>query len=442
MDGQRRRLWVPLSVGFGTLLALTLLGALVTLTKSFTIFEKLSDAHKKHYHVAETLMRLRSDLYLAGILKRDFLLDRSEDQPISYGDQFAEIQSSAEVSLKTIEAAFAEDPQSVARLRSEVTSYMRPLREALDWEPVAAPGLRRYLLRLQLRQRTAALEIAGELEKLNSNALREQQEQIALAEVDFRKTLIWISFAGLLLGITVAAFTILYTRRLEEESNEAQGELRRLSQHVVKVQEHERKSISRELHDEVGQMLTGLRMELANLDGPAIQQNAGDYQRLQDAKRTAERTLQCVRNLSMLLRPSMLDDLGLSPAVNWQAKEFSRRSGIPVDLTIKGEVDSVPDEVRTCLYRVVQEALTNVARHAQAKRIRVAISRHDGHVSVAIEDDGIGFSVSRSRKATGLGLVGLKERVSELSGDVQIVSAPGQGTRLYVQIPLGDTVAC
>jgi two-component system sensor histidine kinase UhpB len=163
---------------------------------------------------------------------------------------------------------------------------------------------------------------------------------------------------------------------------------------------------------------------------------------LQEAKGLTERTLQCVRNLSMLLRPSMLDDLGLSPAVNWQVKEFSRRSGLPVDLTINGDVDSVPDEVRTCLYRVVQEALTNVARHANAKRIQVAISRENGQVSAAIEDDGAGFSLSRPRKAPGLGLVGLKERVSELSGKVQVVSAPGRGTRVHVRIPVGEAVAC
>jgi signal transduction histidine kinase len=442
MDVERRRLWVPLTLGFGTLLALTAAGAVVTLTKSFEIFDQLQSAHENHYRVAESLMKLRSDLYLAGILKRDFLLDRGENQSLSYGQEFAEIQTSADASLKKIESAFAEDPKALARLRAEVTAYMLPLREALSWEPVAAPTLRAYLLRLQLRQRTAALQIAEEIEKLNSEALKDQQQQIASAETDFRKSLLWISLVGLFFGIGIAVFTILYTRRLEDESNEAQAEARRLSQHVVRVQEHERKSISRELHDEVGQMLTGLRMELANLDGPALQADAADHQRLQEAKRLAERTLQCVRNLSMLLRPSMLDDLGLSPAVSWQTKEFSRRSGIPVDLTIEGEVDSVPDEVRTCLYRVVQEALTNVARHARARRIGVVIARIDGRVSAAIEDDGDGFSVLRPGRTHGLGLVGLKERVSELSGKVQITSAPGQGTRVYVQIPVEDAVTC
>lgn len=441
MRTRRKTLWAPLTAGFGALLVLIVLATVTTLTKSFSIFQQLSNAHETHDRVAEALLRLRSDLYLAGILKRDFLLDRSENQSSSYGEQFAKIQSSAEESLRTIEKSLGhERPESVARLRSEVTSYIRPLRQALDWEPVYAPALRSYLLRLQLRQRTSALQIAAEIEKLNRDALTRQQQEIAQAEREFRRTLLVIFIASVLIGIAVAAFTVFYTRRLEKHSDEVQSELRRLSQHIVQVQEHERKSISRELHDEVGQMLTGLRMELANLDGPAIQQNASDYQRLQEAKRLTERTLQCVRDLSMLLRPSMLDDLGLSPAVNWQAKEFSRRSGIAVDVTIEGEVDSVPDEVRTCLYRVVQEALTNVARHAGAKRIRLLVKREGEHVSVAIEDDGAGFNVGTSRP-NGLGLIGLKERVAELSGTVQIASAPGKGTRVSVQIPVASAVA-
>jgi signal transduction histidine kinase len=241
----------------------------------------------------------------------------------------------------------------------------------------------------------------------------------------------------------VALFTILYTRRLERNSETVRLELKRLSQHMVKAQELERRNISRELHDEVGQMLTGLRMELANLDVPAIRQNTTDYQRLEEAKRLTERTLQCVRDLSMLLRPSMLDDLGLSPALRWQAREFSRRSGIAVNLTINGEVDVVPDEVRTCVYRVVQEALTNIARHAHARRINLRVTREGEHIGVTIEDDGCGFDVAKAPRSSGIGLLGLKERVSELAGTTRIVSQPGKGTHISVQLPVpAEGVPC
>lgn len=431
-----RRLGFPLALGFGTLLILAVVATGVTLNRSFAIFRQVAAAHEDHFRVADALHRLRSDLYLAGIYKRDFLLDRNVGQSQNYGEEFNELQRSAEHNLRTIEQAVGQDSgAAVQRLRAEVAAYMRPLRESLDWEPVIAPSLRYLLLRAQLKQRSAALQIAAEIEKLNADALANQQQEIAAAESRFRRTLLLISFVGVLLGAAIAWFTILYTRRLEKHSDEVRSELRQLSQHVVKVQEHERRSISRELHDEVGQTLTGLRMELANLDGPSLQQNTVDYQRLQEAKRLSERALQSVRSLSMLLRPSMLDDLGLGPAVSWQAREFSRRSGVPVDVAVDGDVDDVPDEIRTCLYRVVQEALTNIARHAAATRIRLSLKRSADEVSVVVDDNGAGFDPSRPR-TRGLGLVGMKERAAELSGTVDVASAPGKGTRISVRIPL------
>jgi signal transduction histidine kinase len=442
VSGRPRRFWLPLTIGFGTLVLLTALATLLTFTKSFSIFRQLSQAHERHYRVGDALMRLRSDLYLAGILKRDFLLDRNEAQAQAYGEQFGAIGKSAENSLAILQQELGrQQADAVARLRTEVRAYMRPLQQALNWEPVEAAGLRWYLLRMQLRQRTTALQLAAEIEKINSNALREQQRRISQAEADFRKTLLFISAACIVLGVFIAGFTLVYTSRLESASEKMESELRRLSHQVVRVQEHERRTISRELHDEVGQMLTGLRMELANLNGPALQNDAENSKRLQEAKQLTERTLQSVRDLAMLLRPSMLDDLGLSPAIHWQVKEFSRRSGLPVEVSIRGEVDALPDDVRTCVYRVIQEALTNVARHARAKKIRLAVTRDDHSVTATVEDDGIGFDTTNI-PLPGVGLLGIHERVAELAGNVQISSSAGKGTRVFVQIPVLAGATC
>ena len=435
---------LSLSLAFGLLLMLTIAATAVTLTGSFAIFYLLSDTHDRHDEAGEALQRLRSDLYLAGILKRDFLLNRDPDEANAYKTQLAAIQASTERNLTTIERVLgAQQRETVRQLRAEVTRYMRPLKEALDWDPVLAPSLRSYLLRAQLQQRSAAEHIAEEIETLNAESLTAQKQQIEKAEGQFRHMLLSISLASILIGLAVAVFTVLYTRRLERRSDEVQTELKRLSQHVVRAQEIERRNISRELHDEVGQMLTGLRMELANLDVPSLKQNTADYQRLQEAKQLTERTLQCVRNISMLLRPSMLDDLGLSPALQWQGKEFSRRSGIPINVDIQGDADSVPDEVRTCVYRIVQEALTNVVRHADARRISVVVKREGERIRVQIEDDGKGFDPTRTRRAPGIGLIGLKERVAELSGVTDIQSVPGKGTQVFVDLPVrAEEVAC
>jgi signal transduction histidine kinase len=428
-----------LSIGFGLLLILISVSTIGTLRETFRNFQRLDDAHERHYRIADALTRLRSDLYLAGILKRDFLLDPAPSHG-SYGEKYNVIKASTTLHLKTLRSLLsAEQTPSLERLRMEVEAYMRPLDQALDWEPLEKASIRWHLLRLQLRQRHSALQMASDIEQINSQNLAIQQEKIRLAEAQFRRFLLWTTSGALILGILIAGVTVWHMRRLERQSEDANWELRELSHQVVKVQEQERKTISRELHDEVGQMLTGLRMELGNLDGPHARQDPVFYQRLLQTKALAERTLRTVRNLAMILRPSMLDDLGLSPAVHWQAKEFTRRTDVPVDVSITGDVDTLTDELRTCLYRVVQEALTNAERHAHAKNIRVAIRRTSDRVAGIIEDDGVGFERSGLRHH-GLGLRGIEERVRELSGRVEIISQPKGGTRIVIELPVRESV--
>jgi len=139
----------------------------------------------------------------------------------------------------------------------------------------------------------------------------------------------------------------------------------------------------------------------------------------------------------MFLRPSMLDDLGLSPALRWQAKEFTLRNDVPVELSITGDADSVSDDVRTCIYRIVQEALTNASRHANAKQIKVTIERHCRDVQAVIEDDGSGFDRRKARRR-GLGLLGMEERVREIGGTLDIKSQPGRGTRISILLPVPE----
>ena len=206
----------------------------------------------------------------------------------------------------------------------------------------------------------------------------------------------------------------------------------RLSNQLVRVQEDERRTISRELHDEIGQILTGLRMELGSLSRG--ESDAGYRERLDSVKRLAEEALRSVRNLALLLRPSMLDDLGLEPALRWQAKEFSRRTGIPVSVDIQGNIDSLPEAVRICLYRAIQEALTNCSKHAEATRITVTVSQKKDLISASVEDNGRGFDARQ--RTSGLGLVGMEERVRALQGRFAISSVPGERTSVSLSLPL------
>jgi signal transduction histidine kinase len=226
-------------------------------------------------------------------------------------------------------------------------------------------------------------------------------------------------------------------RTLEERrrAEQAEHEMRRLSQQLVRTQEEERRRISRELHDEVGQMLTALRMELRALhrlhDAPKARFEA----RMDESKLLLERTVQAVRDLAMGLRPAMLDDLGLVPALEWQAREFERRHDISVSLTLDQSFDSLPDNYRTALFRIVQEALTNCGKHSSASAIEISLQNQNEVVHLSITDDGVGLR-DASGRSVGLGLLGIQERIRELGGWFSAQNRAGGGTELVAEIPL------
>ncbi len=293
-----------------------------------------------------------------------------------------------------------------------------------------------------LPRRDAALEIARRISLINDSALESQQQRLEQGQAAFNRYLLWMLGVAVSLGLLVAGTSIFRISRLERESEgnrarsaRAERELRRLSQELVRAQEAERRSLSRELHDEVGQSLTALRMELANLEGLRTSSGEEFAGRLQEAKLLAEQTMTSVRDLAMGLRPAMLDDLGLGPALEWQGREFSRRSGIPAAVEIDGVVDALPDTHRTCVFRIVQEALTNCARHAQAKSVRITVHGAPKTVYLSVQDDGVGFSGAEGR---GLGLIGIEERARELGGSVALRSEPGKGTTLRVELPWAE----
>jgi signal transduction histidine kinase len=209
--------------------------------------------------------------------------------------------------------------------------------------------------------------------------------------------------------------------------------MRELSQQLVATQEEERKKLSRELHDHVGQMLTALRMELGRVERLAAGPDGRIAAAVAECKQLAETMLRTVRDLALGLRPSMLDDFGLQPALEWHVRDFQRRYNMAVDMRLEGDLDALPDRYRTCIYRVVQEALTNCVRHAGASRIEVTVSRRDPRIELCIADDGVGLD--RTKAAPGLGLIGIEERVRELQGVVRIRSAADAGTRLTITMP-------
>jgi signal transduction histidine kinase len=246
--------------------------------------------------------------------------------------------------------------------------------------------------------------------------------------------------AALLLGLGLAWFTMRQILHLEnqdrlryEEVVDARSQLKGLSARLEAAQETERRALSRELHDEVGQSLSAVLVELRNLSaGLGIRSGEQSRGHVETVKGLVENTVRVVRNMALLLRPSMLDDLGLIPALKWQARECAKRTSMDVSVATELDSDDLPDEYKTCVYRVVQEALNNCAHHSRATIVRIRVKQTPDRLTLVIQDNGQGFDAAHIK---GLGLLGIQERVARIGGISKIHSQPGEGTILSVELP-------
>ena len=232
--------------------------------------------------------------------------------------------------------------------------------------------------------------------------------------------------------------------QLLEQSQLLQGQLRHLSHQILSAQEEERKRISRELHDEIAQTLTGINVRLAALKTEATVNTADLQKKINSAQRMVERSVDIVHRFARELRPMVLDDLGLIPALHTHMKAFTKRTGLHIHFTTftSGRIKQLNNATRTVLYRVAQEALTNVARHARASRVDVSIQKRPRAFRLTIKDNGKSFRVERvlqARKNKRLGLLGMRERVEMVGGSLHVESAPGQGTTICAEIPFAKS---
>lgn len=239
------------------------------------------------------------------------------------------------------------------------------------------------------------------------------------------------------LGIFANEFSVAFQNaRLVEELRAARIRLLHLTQQLISAQEEERKRISRELHDEAGQAMTALKINLKLLQTSVPEGEERFRRELQDLLELTDATMEQLRTLAHDLRPPALDTLGLDATLRSYCAEFAKRTQLSVDYQGE-ELPDLPAEHSVTLYRLVQEALTNVAKHAQARQVSVQLSHDQQHVRLRIADDGVGFQrpLGAARTSTGIGLLGMRERLEMLGGALEIASAPGQGTQLCATVP-------
>jgi signal transduction histidine kinase len=408
-------------------------------------------ASARYLQAQELLAAVRTQVLVASVLVRDALLNPGARSVESHRQEIQRVYEAIDRRLASY-VPFVGSPserERIERLRDEIREFRHATDEVLATDSTAWSGNAVVLMRRFMPRREAAIRISEEVQALNRAAFIGQQRTVTTMQSDMQRQ-VWTVF-GLALAISLAIgwLAFQHSARLERRLTEQRAreeqiaiDLQRLSARQVHTQEEEQRRIARELHDEVGQMLSAVKMELA-VAARKLDRTGGGTNLLFDAQSSVDSALRSVRNLSYLLHPSALDDLGLVAALESHLADCGRRYGIAVDFSHDGIDRRHGEETERALYRIVQEALTNIARHAHARTAWVRLSGDAATCRVVIEDDGVGFDVAdaeRPGRRRGLGLLGMRERVSQLHGTVRIESRDHGGTRIEVEVPNRDPI--
>jgi signal transduction histidine kinase len=396
-------------------------------------------------HNEQLLSNVRAHTLLSSVYLRDALLDTTGTSATTYRSRLHQIREEIERGLGEYVPRVGSESErrQWQQLQKEISHYWDSMLPVLEIERPPTAVEARVVVRDELiPKRETIIGISDAIHAMNQHAFGEEQAELAALRQGMRRQVWQTSTVGVLLGLGIALLATRYAGRLESRIREQrQSELAQnqqladLSSQLMQAQEEERRRIARELHDEIGQALTAMKLELAIAASGAP---PGIATPLQEARAITDRTLQSVRDLSQLLHPSMLDDLGLPDTATWYLRGFSRRTGIASELVVERLKRRLHPELESSTYRIIQEALSNVARHAQASRCRVEISQVDWSLRISVEDNGKGFDPAARSPASsrGLGLVSMRERVARLGGTLNVDTKIGAGTRLLVDLPV------
>ena len=405
----------------------------------------VSAEHAAFGRAADAVSVIRRNVLEASINVRDVLIDANPVARDSYRDELRLLREAAERSaagyLPQVQSPAERD--AWAKLQGKLTEYWTSLDFVFaDDLPTNTTGAAVMLRRNVRPIRKDVLALLDNLKALQQASQRQHDADVKLLYVGARTRFMWIVGGALVLGLAAAWFAAWHIAGLEREIHrqrlaETQNrlDLERLSARLVDAQEQERRSLARELHDEVGQALTAIKMSVgAALRTPGTHPRA--HAALEEARSLAETTLHGVRDLSQLLHPSTLDDFGLPETLAAYLRNFSKRTGIRAHFTHEGGDDRMPADVEVCLYRIVQEALTNVARHSGALSCDVSLRRSADEVELIVEDSGRGIVSDGTDARRGLGLMGMRERAQSLAGRFLIAGRSEGGTRVTVTLPV------
>ncbi|HUB82175.1 MAG TPA: ATP-binding protein [Bryobacteraceae bacterium] len=431
-----------LVLGFGVLLILLILSGLSALRALSEVQNANQRSLQQFLAKNQQLDEVRGAVYLSGTYLRDYLLETDRGKAEQSRRELLDAKARIQTLLADNGAlAGAADHEMFQALNRELRDYWQTIEPVLTWsaEERSREGYR-FLRDEIFPRRSNTLTIADNIRSLDQQQLMQRDEELRSQFFGVRSQMVLSLLVILLVGVGQAYFSTSRLLRLENQTlkhlqdvMEARQELRDLSARLVATQENERKSISRDLHDAVGQSMSAVQFELHDLAVALRPHEPQLRERVDRVRELVESSLAVIRNMALLLRPAMLDDLGLAAALGWLAREISRPTGLRIQVQADDLPPDLPDEHKTCVFRIVQEALHNIQRHANANAVEITVRASDSWLSVTVQDDGRGFQPGRGH---GLGLTGMHERAESLGGSVKITSKPGKGTLIEVALPL------
>ncbi|HUE05564.1 MAG TPA: ATP-binding protein [Bryobacteraceae bacterium] len=418
-----------LIAGFSLVIVLLLAGAFIGIGNIHTIKEnaaRLVAEQQSTNRLLEEVHRQQANLSdVFSILARD---------PDSVDS--GKILSQLDEAGRNIERIVAEGAQTPQRrlydqLRNSSTAFSAEARRLLapeEPETFSSQDL--------FRDHEAFTSVVAKLIEFSYRRALAAQNQIDIRSESLVKQSAAFLAAFLLMAVLSTVLTVRLTERLLRRMDWQESELSRVSWHMLEDQESTARRFSHELHDELGQSLTALKANLSSLGGDGAGDGAGDRARLEDCLRLVDESIGNVRQMSQLLHPTILDDFGLEAALRWLCEGFTHRTGIQTEF--RGDTSGrLPDDTETHLFRLAQEALTNVARHSGARHAKVTLDSRDGEVCLSISDDGRGLPAAGAERG-GMGMIGMRARARSVGGDLTLRSKEGQGVEIEVRVPAGS----
>lgn len=437
--------------GYTAVIGVLVLSAFEAYRIQASVSQEHLEIYRHYVDQEKSLTTLRRNVWLASIDVGDFFIHPTPEQARMLSSQLRELRAENGQELNRL-ARLTPHSAAISGLRSgfdEFWSMMDPVPAMMLHSSNEAQFhfLQREIAPRREQLYAALINLSG----TDRQVLQENERQFAGSRRKAAERLSLMLGLGILMSILVALFSLRYAENLQHQADrhyaeveQTKRELQQLSARLLEIEEEGRRRLSRELHDEIGQTLALLQIQITNVQAALQGQPAVIRDQLQRARALAEKTVQTIRNISLLLRPALLDDLGLVPALQFQLEDFLSRSGIACEFDEDHVAEQLPDTVKTCVYRVVQEALHNCEKHSGASKVRVAVRQLPDCLVVEVADDGRGFVLNEKRmpnQTTGLGLLGIRERAAIVRGSLVIDSAPGRGTKIALRIPLKGAAA-